>query len=577
MRRSMSARWMGLFAVLAWSVNGCDDDESDTSIDPDRADSSIQTDEDAAVDAGADAEVNLDPLVVTVEAGEVRGEQLEGSRRFLKIPYAQPPVGELRWKAPVAAEPWTGTRDEHAFALGCPQNMSSGALASENEDCLYLNVWQPDPAAAGAPVTGAPVMIWIHGGGNFAGSSGDLVATSNDHLWFDGQPFASRHDIVVVTINYRLGPFGFFSHPELAGEDSPRGNQGLLDQRMAMQWVKENIAAFGGDPGNVTIFGESAGSADVCYHVVSPGSRGLFHRAISQSGGCTIRVTGMDPTAETAEGQMQAFAEAVGCEEADDQLACLRALPVSEILANAMQPVPEMGAGTAAQWRFGVVVDGEGGVLPKDPIEAFNDGDIADVPYILGSNTDEGTLFVFRLATIEDEAGYMALLEERWGEHAADVAAMYPGSDYDGDFRAALGAAFGDSGLVCGTHDTARRMAAAGGTVRMYNFNFPWTVGAGLLGVGHAAEISHVFGTPYMPTPESQDIADAMNAYWARFAATGDPNGADVPAMWPAFSAEEDRRLQLDADWRSWKTSAPPSALSGARSRAWTERLRTRP
>jgi para-nitrobenzyl esterase len=376
-----------------------------------------------------------------------------------------------------------------------------------------------------------------------------LVATSTDHLWFDGQFFAARHNVVVVTINYRLGPFGFFSHPELAGEGSPRGNQGLLDQRLAMQWIQDNIAAFGGDSDNVTIFGESAGSADVCYHVASPGSRGLFHRAISQSGGCTIRSTGPDPTADTAEDQVQAFAEAVGCNAADDQLACLRELPVGTILENAMQPDPESGMVAEAAWRFGAVIDGEGGVLPIDPIDAFNDGDIADVPYILGSNSDEGTLFLLRAGPIDTEELFMSALEARYGDDAADIAAMYPATEFDGDYRAALARVIGDSGLVCGTHDTARRMAAAGRTVRMYNFNVPWAVGAGALGAAHAAEISHAFGSPYMPDASSQEVADAMNAYWARFAATGDPNGDDAPAMWPTFSADQDRRLQIDADW----------------------------
>jgi para-nitrobenzyl esterase len=534
---------------LALAASGCGDDAAAPQAAPDAGDDDAHVHEDvpdaALEDAGPDAEVNADPLLVTLEAGALRGQQLEGSRRFLRIPYAQPPVGELRWKAPVPAEGWSGVREEEEFALGCPQNGSAGSMASENEDCLYLNVWQPDEP----PAQGAPVMMWIHGGGNFAGSSGDIVSTSADHLWFDGQFFAKNHGVVVVTINYRLGPFGFFSHPELAGEDSPRGNQGLLDQRLAMQWIKENIQAFGGDPDNVTIFGESAGSADVCYHVASPGSRGLFHRAISQSGGCTIRVTGPDPTADTAETQVQKFADAVGCSETADQLACLRELPVAGILANAMQPNPESGM-VAAQWRFGVVIDGEGGVLPIDPIEAFDMGDVADVPYILGSNTDEGTLFVLLSdSPPSTQEEYDAALEARFGERAADVGAMYPAEDFDGDFAQALARAFGDSGLVCGTHDTARRAAAAGLSVRMYNFNFPWTVSAGFLGVAHAAEISHVFGSPYMADATSEMIGEEMNAYWARFATSGDPNGAGAPAEWPAFSADEDLRLQLDADW----------------------------
>jgi para-nitrobenzyl esterase len=231
----------------------------------------------------------------------VQGDAIEpGVLRFLKIPYAKPPVAALRWAPPAKAEVWTGVRHETALSQACSQNASAGSAASANEDCLYLNVWSPDPLPKQAPV-----MVWIHGGGNFAGGTDDKVPTS-DQLRFDGRMFAKRHGIVVVTLNYRLGPLGFFAHPGLAAFNQNVGNQGLLDQNFALRWVRDNIAAFGGDPANVTIFGESAGSANVCHHVASPLSAGLFKQAISQSGGCTAQFGGAVPI-EQAQAGVQAL------------------------------------------------------------------------------------------------------------------------------------------------------------------------------------------------------------------------------------------------------------------------------
>src|SRR6185312_5079510 len=314
--------------------------------------------------------------VVATTGGLVQGDPVGGVRRFLKIPYAKPPTGPLRWKAPEKPDPWTGTRHETAFAEACSQNASTQGAASTNEDCLYLNVWAPEPV----PVK-APVMIWIHGGGNFAGSAGDLVP-AHKQLWYDGQFFAARHGVVVVSMNYRLGPMGFFSHAALGAEGSPLGNQGLLDQRAVFEWVRDNAAAFGGDPDNVTIFGESAGSADVCYHVASPLSRGLFHRAISESGGCTVALGGgKEPTAAAASAAAAPFVSALGCAGTPDELACLRSKPASAIMANASQPDLTGGAPSpGAAVRFGVVVDGA--FLPSSARSLYDAGNVAKVPYI---------------------------------------------------------------------------------------------------------------------------------------------------------------------------------------------------
>jgi para-nitrobenzyl esterase len=486
--------------------------------------------------------------VVAVGDGRVAGDVMGGAVRFSKIPYAAPPLGALRWKAPAPPAKWQGTRHELAFSSACPQQASAQGAGSADEDCLYLNVW----ARHDKPQK-APVMVWIHGGGNFAGSASDPVpdplATGALPLFYDGRFFAENHGVVVVTLNYRLGPFGFFSHPALASEGSPSGNQGLLDQRMALRWVHDNIAAFGGDPDNVTIFGESAGSADVCYHVVSPGSRGLFARAISESGGCTVSPTGSrDTTLADSAPQMEAFAAAAGCDGAD-VLGCLRAKDASQLLAHAMQPDPSGNFFARAAWRFEAVVDGEGGFLPAPARTQFERGDVAHVPYLLGSNMDEGTLFTLT-TTVPDEAAYLRILTEGYGALAPRIAEHYPATAFGGDYRAALARVVGDAGLGCGTHDTARRARAAGLPVFMYTFNVPWKVSFGILGAAHGSEIGHVFGSPYQPDATDLRVSAEMNAYWASFARSGDPNHLGAAAEWPAFDPTpegHDRRLELDA------------------------------
>jgi para-nitrobenzyl esterase len=220
-------------------------------------------------------------------------------------------------------------------------------------------------------------------------------------------------------------------------------------------------------------------------------------------------------------------------------------------MQNAMQPSPTTDTG-GSTLRFSVVVDGPTGFLPKSARAIFDAGELNKVSYLLGSNRDEGTLFLLGTTGPTTDAEYQTQLQMRFGPLASQLAAAYPASAFGGDFRKALARAVGDSGLVCGTHDSARRAAAAGLSVFMYNFNVPWAVGGGSLGASHASEISHVFGTPYMADAASQQVSDAMNAYWAQFARTGDPNGPDAPAVWPRFqpdAMDDDQRLQLDASW----------------------------
>ncbi len=462
-----------------------------------------------------------------LDAGDVQGVTEGGTRHFFGIPFARPPVGERRWQPPVPAEPWAGVLDASAMGPACAQNAGITSPYSENEDCLHLNVWTPEPA----PSHPLPVMVWIHGGGNTGGSTADEVPLGIGGLFYDGRLLAEQHGVVVVSANYRLGVLGFLSHPALAGEDSKRafsGNQALLDQRLALEWVRDNIAPFGGDPDNVTIFGESAGAFDVCFHVASPGSRGLFHRAISESGGCTFRTT----TRSEGEARGAELATELGCAGAADPLACMRAVPVAELLAR--------GGG------IGPIVDGD--VLPDQPRTLYDRGEFAKVPYLLGSNADEGTLFALtgNLPPLETEADYLAALTARWGHWADEIAALYPATAFASP-RDAFVRTAGDSFLVCGTSDTARRASLGGAPVYAYNFARPIPIPSiSFLGATHGAEIAYVFGSVTPPTPEDAALATALQGYWTRFARNGEPGGEGA-LRWPRWLDATDLRLELDA------------------------------
>ncbi len=488
---------------------------------------------------------------ISLADGAIEGEAVPGARRFLGIPFAAPPVGELRWRPPSRPEPWEGVLTTRAFASGCPQGDSINGKPSTDEDCLYLNVWAP----AEPPSRPLPVLFWIHGGGNQSGSAADEVPLGLGGLFYDGRTLVETRDVVVVSTNYRLGVFGFFAHPELGAEDPERpvsGNQGLLDQRLALEWVRDNIGAFGGDPDNVTVFGESAGSFDTCMHVVSPGSRGLFHRAISQSGGCT---TAHD-TLAVAQTEVQGFVEAVGCATDPNVLGCLRGKPVEALLippATANEPaMPLPGGprfqGTTALWDFNPIIDGD--VLPEQPRLLFEAGDFAKVPYLLGSNSDEGTLFHIGAAPVTTEEEYLEALERAFGTDAATIAATYPASAFESPNHALMRVS-GDSGLVCGTYDTARRAAAAGAPVHLYNFAraIPLAALASLdLRATHGAEIAYVFGSEIPDiSDEDRELGRTIQGYWSRFAHTGDPNGPGE-VTWPPFGPDDDQRLNLDVE-----------------------------
>jgi para-nitrobenzyl esterase len=479
-----------------------------------------------------------DENVVATEKGCVRGESLGAVKIFRGIPYAAPPVGNLRWKAPQEHPSWDGVREATQFGKSCPQ--LPGTIfryqLETDEDCLSLNIWTPkiDPNAK------LPVMVWIHGGGLVQGSSSQKV---NDRLTYDGRVFAERFGVVVVTINYRLAQLGFLAHPALSAEDiehNVSGNYGLLDQIFALRWVQKNIQNFGGDPQNVTIFGESAGGKSVCALLASPLAAGLFQRAIIQSGGCPSNLRKLRGSSgrESAEAQGERFARAIGCADAPDVLACLRSKSVQEIL----QTLPGEASilSTAEKWDFTV----DGYALLQSPGRALEAGNFNVVPVIAGTTGNEASIFTVSLG-IQTVEQYEAYVRSIFRGLADQVLALYPASAYPSP-KAALDALISDVSFVCPTRRFVRDISKSQQKTFLYHFTYVTRAGAQLgLGAFHGSEIPFVFGNLINPTPQERALSDAMMRYWVNFAKTGDPNDGALPA-WPAYTLAEDPHLQLD-------------------------------
>ncbi|MBN2203502.1 MAG: carboxylesterase family protein [Thermoleophilia bacterium] len=498
------------------------------------------------------------PGVVRVAGGLISGSELDDVRVYLGIPFAAPPVGELRWRAPQAPQPWDGVRACDAYGPSCPQPGAAGfnllPVGETDEDCLYLNVWAPSAAVAQSGGDGGsneasalPVMVWIHGG-SFATGSGSQTMYEGTNL--------ARLGAVVVTINYRLGPLGFLAHPELSAEDpsGASGNYGLLDQIAALEWVRDNIAAFGGDPGNVTVFGESAGGMSVCDLMVSPAAEGLFARGMVQSGPFDSQAAGMDavlPLAEAEENGRE-LSRQLGCDEAPDELAALRDVPVDRLVAAGGQTM-SLGPGGLG---FVPVVDGV--VLPDDPAVLFAAGELHDVDLLVGANADEANLFL--LGMPGQSVGQLTeFVRQIYEPYDDEVLALFPDEVY-GSRRAALSKAVTVMGFVASARFAAASVAEAGGDAYLYHFTrrSPFTLG---LGAFHSVEIPYVFGNSMLMLDVSRgvdgELSQAMMRYWVSFARDGDPNGpvpADGDAVaveqpsWPVYDPSADLCLFLDSD-----------------------------
>jgi para-nitrobenzyl esterase len=444
---------------------------------------------------------------VRVEQGQLSG--VPGTspdiRVYKGVPFAAPPVGDLRWRAPKPAADWPGVRKADQFSATCMQTpYPEGSLyRSEpqpvSEDCLYLNIW----TAAKSASEKRPVMVWIHGGAFTRGSGSTPV--------YDGENLAKK-GVVLVTVNYRLGIFGFFAHPELTAESEHHssGDYGILDEIAALQWVQKNIAKFGGDPKRVTIFGESAGSWAVNVLVASPLTKGLFQRAIGESGGNFNKMA------------LLADAEKSGA----------RAGSLKELRAKSSDEIMKTTGASS--------VNVDGWVLPTDVMTIFEKGQQNDVPVLLGSNADEGTAFVPAKVTV---TGLQATAKQRFGAKADEFSKIYPATS-DEEAWAASAHLMRDTTFGLQMRTWARMQTKTGKSpAYLYYFNHV-PPGAGHYGAYHASEIAYVFGTGRNWEDADRKLSDAMSSYWVNFATTGNPNGKGLP-VWTKYDENKDVALGL--------------------------------
>jgi len=468
----------------------------------------------------------------TVTGGRIRGLAApDGAAAFKGIPYAQPPLADLRWRAPQPVKPWTDVRPAEKFSLACTQ-LSEGwnarDAAASGEDCLYLNVAAPE----WPPKAKHPVFVWIHGGSNTAGSG---IAAGFD------QGAIVKHGLVLVTINYRLGALGFLTHPELTRESRHRasGNYGLMDQLAALKWVRANIARFGGDPANVTVAGQSAGAYDISLLLTSPLAKGLFRRAIAESGAVSGFKGSMtqayaDDLGKKLAAQLQAPEGAV--------MKTLRTLPALDIL--------KAGRAVNAD-RWGLETSVDGWVLPKSPIQVFAAGASLPVPLITGSNAVE-TGAPMPAARLRD------VIRTAYGTLAARALELYglAGSGEGGTdpLYGPPGVQWStDTGFRCPSTQEAIGHAAGGAVTYQYEFEQP---PPGRPATAHSSELNFLFGwaANAQLTPAVQKVSAQMQSYWANFARTGDPNGEGLPP-WPKFTEPSQAYLAFTTEGAAAKTA----------------------
>ncbi len=464
----------------------------------------------------ASAQVQAQAITARIDSGPLVGTADGAVVVFKGIPYAVPPVGPLRWAPPAPPAKWTKPLVADTFGPICPQKINAdgspnegGAMGPTSEDCLTLNVWAPKGA------TKAPVMVWLHGGGNTMGA-GSLGA-------YDGTAFA-RDGVVLVSINYRLGPLGFFAHPALtkaAKADEPLASYGVMDQMAALRWTRRNIAAFGGDAANVTVFGESAGGGDIIVLMASPLGRGLFDKAIVESGG------GWSPEASLADKEAKGAALAKRAGAPDGATAAqLRALPVDAVLQ-------------AQSLDMGLAIDGR--LLTESPTKAFAAGHVVKAPLMIGSNSYEASL----IATFKmPRAFVMATLPAGAKPAYADLKS----SDEMADAMFTDAVMGGPARWIAGK--------ASGGPAWLYHFSYVPDMQRGhVAGAGHATEIPFVFDTwdrlgvlagGVKPTPADNAVVAVMHACWVAFAKTGAPTCAAGAPAWPAYTTQNDTLMEFD-------------------------------
>jgi para-nitrobenzyl esterase len=474
-----------------------------------------------------------EPLV-RAPAGQLRGVQLDGADAFLGVPFAAPPVNGLRFAPPAPQARWKGIRDASQQSPACLQFAPGGVRETQatSEDCLYLDVYRPHGVSRWAKL---PVIVWIHGGGFTQGTG----------VIYGGQTLASRTDSVIVSLNYRLGTLGALASRPLDTENPSvgSGNWATLDQIAALKWVRNNIRAFGGNPGNVTVAGQSAGGSSVCTLLASPKASGLFQRATVQSAYCGLG----ERSLSDAQTQGQAFAEQLGCADAATQLACLRSASTSELVA-AFQTAGGAGPVTGTP------------TLPLPSTEAISTDRWNKVPVMIGAVAHEGKLFLSGTPNLTAD-DYQQFLNG-FGSNAAKVAARYPLANYAAPFYAEA-EAFGDSFIYCGVDRTAKLFATRTKTYR-YEFddpNSPTLFGFQPDGVDmsstHSAELAYLFDFTLGAAPvplTSKRLATQMKRYWGSFANNGNPNRRRLP-HWPRYDIDTTKTLVLDPSGPSASTA----------------------
>lgn len=510
---------------------GIDPDEDE---DPDVDD--VEDGDDIEVGDGDDADdtEDRDAPVVEIESGELVGSYASSKvRSFLGIPYAEKPTGELRFLAPQPASAWSKPRKATQFAASCIQSRDSiFADQDQDEDCLYLNVWAP----ARTPKQGLPVFVWFHGGDHASGSASEpLTKRAGKHAaepvpWGDGTSLAQR-GMVVVSVNYRLGPLGFLAHKQIAkAEGGTFGNQGLRDQQLALRWVQENVAAFGGNSDNVTIAGQGSGASDVCLHVVAKDSQGLFAHVVQQSGGCTT----YQPTAVQLQGRAEPWLSAQSC-EGSDLLGCLQDKSVEELYTKLPHDA------------FVPCVDGD--FLSEQPRHLFDRGEIADVSFLMGSNAEEASVYFDRYPEVATEGDYHSVMQQYFpAVDLKELCEVYPHERFvaaEHPYQLALAHVLADGHVVCSTLDTAIRAQQAGANVYLYNFAGPSLEDEG--DAEHGAELPYVFGTLSSPDSDEAALSTQMQSYWTEFARSGDPDDGSEPT-WPALRASKTWRMNLSSE-----------------------------
>lgn len=504
--------------------------------------------------------------LVKVENGVLHGELKGDVLSFKGIPYAAPPVGEFRWRAPRPAEDWKGERDATIYGADCPQRTFPGSTAIMSEDCLFLNVWTPATATNKSKL---PVMVWIHGGG-FTGGSGAGPGSAGDAF--------AKQGVILITINYRLGRLGHFAFPALSKEhpEEYKGSYAYMDQIAALNWIKRNIAAFGGDKDNVTIFGFSAGGVSVHSLLTIPAAKGLFHKAISESGGGRDGVlTGRPINKENVDPLYAVSAETIGFNFAhkhkidgtdDAALAKLRSLSVDEIVDGGQE-----ADSTGVRIYSGPILDGK--LVVETAESAYKAGRQSKVPLIIGNCSAEvGGAFVSNAKSKEE-------LFSSFGELKNEAIAAY---DFDGN------KAF-DEVLIKFNTDwvwgeparmTARTFVAKSQPVFVYQFGYvPAAAKAwAKYGAGHGSEVSFVFntlnarwGNTGESSSEEKDLAKTMNTYWTNFAKTGNPNG-DGLTVWPAFDTQKEEMLDIELNGRPIAKPDPRKARFNVIEKAFKKR-----